>query len=92
MVLIMTFFKDTQAVLVPAMVTIGNEKLAGGKPSSSFLQGLINPLRKRGDSADAMDCRPIALLKAGYKVYARDASSTSSGNNNWGVAVGLRSR
>ncbi|CAI5719351.1 unnamed protein product [Peronospora destructor] len=65
------FFKDTQAVMVPAMVAIGNELLAGGKPPKSFLQGWIIPLRKKGDSNDAMDYRPIALLQTGYKVYTK---------------------
>ena len=53
------FFKDAQAVLVPAMVAIGNELLARGKLPPSFLQGLILPLQKKGDSADA---KFIALL------------------------------
>ena len=62
-------------MLVPAMVTIGNELLAGGKPRPSFLQALMLPLRRKGDSADAMDYRPIALLQTGYKVYAKVIAS-----------------
>ncbi|KAE9036079.1 hypothetical protein PR001_g9006 [Phytophthora rubi] len=65
------FFKDAQAVLVPAMLAIGNELLKGGGPPASFLEGLIIPLRKKGDSDDAMDYRPIALLQTGYKVFAK---------------------
>ena len=49
------FFKDTQAVMAPAMVAIGNELLRGGQPLPSFLERLIFPLRKQGDSQDAMD-------------------------------------
>jgi exonuclease III len=65
------FFKDAQSLLVPIMVTIGNEMLKGGEPPLSFLEGLIIPLRKKGDSADAMDFRPISLLQTGYKVYTK---------------------
>ena len=57
--------------MVPAIVTIDNELLHGGRPPQSFLEGLIIPLRKRGDSADAMDYRPIALLQTGYKIFAK---------------------
>jgi hypothetical protein len=49
------FFKDHQAPLVSAMVAIGNKLLQGGEPPKSFLEGLILPLRKKGDSADAMN-------------------------------------
>ena len=71
------FFKDTQAVLVPAMITIMNELLAGGKPPPFFLQGLILPLRKKGDSADAMDAagsRAILLLdfRIAYDTVSRE--------------------
>ncbi|KAE8915450.1 hypothetical protein PF003_g614 [Phytophthora fragariae] len=53
------------------MVAIGNELLKGGEPPPSFLEALIIPLRKNGDSRDAMDFRPISLLQTGYKVYAK---------------------
>ena len=65
------FFKDTQSVLASAMVAIGNEILRGGHPPQSFLNGLIIPLRKQGDSEDAMDYRPIALLQTSYKIFAK---------------------
>ncbi|KAG1698206.1 hypothetical protein DVH05_015196 [Phytophthora capsici] len=41
------FFKDMQALLVLAMVAIGNKLLQGGDPPLSFLQDLIIPLRKK---------------------------------------------
>ena len=65
------FLKDFQALLAPALVTIGNELLQGRTPPHSFLEGLIIPLRKKGDSMDAMDYKPIALLQTGYKIVAR---------------------
>ncbi|KAL4163946.1 hypothetical protein KRP22_004570 [Phytophthora ramorum] len=68
-------FKDAQALLVPAMVAIGNELLKGGEPPKSFLEGLIIPLRKKGDSDNAMDYRPISLLQTGYKVYTKIIAS-----------------
>ncbi|KAG3117770.1 hypothetical protein PI125_g3462 [Phytophthora idaei] len=55
-------FKDAQALLAPAMVAISNEFLQGGTPPQSFLEELIIPLRKKGDSVDAMDYHPISLL------------------------------
>jgi hypothetical protein len=64
------FYKDTQAILVSVMVVIGNEILQGGEPPPSFLEGLIIPLRKKGDSVDAMDFRTITLLQTGYKIIA----------------------
>ena len=65
------FLKDFQALLAPALVTIGNELLQGRTPPHSFLEGLIIPLRKKGDSMDAVDYRPIALLQTGYKIVAK---------------------
>ena len=65
------FIKDFQALLAPALVTIGNDILQGRTPPDFFLEGLIIPLRKKGDSEDAMDYRPIALLQSGYKVVAK---------------------
>jgi hypothetical protein len=65
------FFKDHQALLVNAMVAIGNELLQGAEPPASFLEGLIIPLRKKGDSANAMNFRPISLLQTGYKVFTK---------------------
>ena len=60
-------YKDTQAILAPAMVIIGNELLQGRDPPPSFVEGFIILLRKKGDSVDAMDYRPISLLQTGYK-------------------------
>jgi len=65
------FYKDAQAVLVPAMVAISNELLKGGDPPASFLEALIIPLKKKGDSVDAMNFRPISLLQTGYKVFMK---------------------
>ena len=61
------FYKDYQAILAPAMVIIGNELLQGRDPPPSFVEGFIILLRKKGDSVDAMDYRPISLLQTGYK-------------------------
>lgn len=37
----------------------------------SFAQGLIIPFRKRGDSPDPMNYRPITLLQSSYKMFAK---------------------
>ena len=57
--------------MVLALVAVGNELLNGGRPPKSFLEGLIIPLRKKEDSNDAMDYRPIALLQTGYKIFTK---------------------
>ncbi|OWZ22111.1 reverse transcriptase [Phytophthora megakarya] len=53
------------------MVALGNELLKGGEPSASFLEALIIPLRKKGDSVNVMDYRPISLLPTGYKILTK---------------------
>ncbi|KAE9336200.1 hypothetical protein PR003_g12635 [Phytophthora rubi] len=65
------FVKDMQSLLVPAMVAISNELLKGGDPPPSFLEALIIPLKKKGDSVGAMNFRPISLLQTGYKVFTK---------------------
>ena len=65
------FYKDSAALMVPALVTIGNLILAGADLPPSFLEAFIIPLRKKGDSDDAMDYRPISLLQTSYKVFAK---------------------
>ena len=45
------FYKDMSALVVPALIIISNEIL--NEPS--FLVTLMIPLRKKGDSDDAMD-------------------------------------
>lgn len=61
------FYIETQAVLVPILVSISNDLLKGGDPPASFLEALIISLKKKDDSTDAMDFRPISLLQTGYK-------------------------
>ena len=41
------FYKDTAALMVPALVSISNLILAGSEVPSSFLESLIIPLRKK---------------------------------------------
>ena len=65
------FYKDLQSLLVPPLVGIANEITNGAQPPRSFMEALIIPLRKKGDSDDVMDCRPIFLLQARYKVIAK---------------------
>ena len=57
--------------MVPALVVVGNQILTGADLPLSFLTALIIPLRKKGDSDDAMDYRPISLLQTSYKVFAK---------------------
>ncbi|KAE9032264.1 hypothetical protein PR003_g5465 [Phytophthora rubi] len=65
------FYKDTQALMVPALERVCNGIMNGDEMPPSFLEALIIPLRKKGDSADAMDYRPISLLQTSYKIFAK---------------------
>lgn len=65
------FYKDHSEIIIPKMTTMCNKILAGAELPRSFAEGLIYPLRKKGDSANAMDYRPITLLQAGYKIFAK---------------------
>ena len=65
------FYKDTSALLVPALVVVSNEILHGKHMPPSFLEALVIPLRKKGDLADALDYRPISLLQTSYKIFAK---------------------
>ena len=56
---------------MPALVRVSNEILAGADPPLSFLEALIIRLRKKGDSVDAMDYRPISLLQTSHKIFAK---------------------
>ena len=42
------FYKETQAILVPAMFSFRNELLQGRDPPPSFLESLIISLHKKG--------------------------------------------
>ena len=65
------FYKDTMSVMVPALTAVANNIMDGADPPASFLEALIIPLRKTGDSDDAMDYRPNSLLQTSYKVFAK---------------------
>ena len=49
------FYRNTSALMLPALVIISNQILDGVDLPPSFLKALIIPLCKKGDSADAMD-------------------------------------
>ena len=69
------FYKDTSALLAPVLVHVCNQILHGSPMPPSFLEALIIPLRKKGDSPDALDYRPISLLQTSYKIFAKVLAS-----------------
>ncbi|GMF48220.1 unnamed protein product [Phytophthora fragariaefolia] len=65
------FYKDLTEEVLPALVDVCNNTLKGEPPPKSFLEGTVIPLRKKGDSADAMDYRPIMLLQTSCKIFMK---------------------
>ncbi|KAE8983964.1 hypothetical protein PR001_g23309 [Phytophthora rubi] len=65
------FYNYFAAELAPGLTLLFNAILNGEGVPESFLQATVAPLRKKGDSPDAMDYRPIALLNTAYKVFGR---------------------
>ena len=49
---------------------MSNEILKGAHMLPSFLEALVIPLRKKGDSANALDYRPKSLLQTSYNIFA----------------------
>lgn len=54
-----------------ALLGLCNSIMRGSDMPGSFAASLINPLRKKADSTDAMDYQPMSLLQAGYKIFAK---------------------
>lgn len=65
------FYKDFKDELAPGLTKLFNAILQGNAVPSAFLEATIVPLRKKGDSTDAMDYRPIYLLNTAYKIFGR---------------------
>ena len=57
--------------MVPALLSMSNEILSDAPMPPSFLKALVIPLRKKGDSSDALDYRLISLLQTSYKMFAK---------------------
>ncbi|KAJ8522205.1 hypothetical protein ON010_g17727 [Phytophthora cinnamomi] len=65
------FYIDLAGVVISELVEVCNAMLEGKAPPASFLQGTVVPLRKKGDSDNAMDYRPIMLLQTSYKLFVK---------------------
>lgn len=65
------FYRDLSTAMVPRLVGVCNELLQGHKPPYSFLKAVVIPLRKKGDSPNALDYRLISLLQTSYKLFAK---------------------
>ena len=57
--------------MVPALVIISNQILAGSELMAFFLESIIIPLMKKYEFDDTMDYRPVGLLQTSYKVFAK---------------------
>ena len=65
------FYIDWADLLVPRLTKEFNTILSGAAPPASFCDAVIVPLRKNGDSDNAMEYRPISLLQSSYKFFTR---------------------
>ncbi|KAF1317704.1 Rxlr effector protein, partial [Globisporangium splendens] len=65
------FYKDCEDVMVDVLVREFNNIQRGATMPRSFDQGIVIPLRKKGDSPNPLDYRPITLLTTTYKLFAK---------------------
>lgn len=65
------FYKDFEELMLDHLVVLSNELLEGAPVPPYFAKALIIPLRKKGNSTDAMDYRPIALLQSSYNIFTK---------------------
>ncbi|KAF1320354.1 Rxlr effector protein, partial [Globisporangium splendens] len=65
------FYKDCEDVMVEVLVQEFNNIQRGATMPRSFGQGIVIPLRKKGDSPNPLDYRPITLLTTTYKLFAK---------------------
>ncbi|KAF1324791.1 Rxlr effector protein, partial [Globisporangium splendens] len=65
------FYKDCEDVMVEVLVQEFNNIQRGAPMPRSFGQGIVIPLRKKGDSPNPLDYRPITLLTTTYKLFAK---------------------
>lgn len=65
--------------MVPRLAEVYNELLQGKTPPESFLKAIVAPLRKKEDSPNALDCRPISLLQTRYKIFDKILSTRLQG-------------
>ncbi|KAF1333494.1 Rxlr effector protein, partial [Globisporangium splendens] len=65
------FYKDCEDAMVDVLVREFNNIQHGAPMPRSFGQGIVIPLRKKGDSPNPLDYRPITLLTTTYKLFAK---------------------
>ncbi|KAF1313456.1 Rxlr effector protein, partial [Globisporangium splendens] len=65
------FYKDCEDVMVEVLVREFNNIQRGAPMPRSFGQGIVIPLRKKGDSPNPLDYRPTTLLTTTYKLFAK---------------------
>lgn len=65
------FYKDFEDLVTARLTSTFNGILHGEAMPATFGASLIVPLRKKGDSTNAMDYRPISLLNSSYKILAK---------------------
>jgi ribonuclease HI len=65
------FYRDFLPELMPMLEALFNHILRGGKMPATMRRADIIPLKKKGDSPNGLDYRPISLLDTDYKLFAK---------------------
>ncbi|KAG2804595.1 hypothetical protein PC118_g5662 [Phytophthora cactorum] len=65
------WYKDYHSLLTPLLTRLYNACMQQGKMPETFSEAYIFSISKGGNTANALNYRPIALLNTGYKILTR---------------------
>ena len=65
------FYKDFKTIITPILTKLFNSLWQEGNYWESMSNAILHPLKKKGNSSNPMDYRPIALLNSDYKILTR---------------------
>nr|CAI72277.1 reverse transcriptase precursor, putative [Phytophthora infestans] len=65
------WYRDHAELLVPILTTLFSIFMEEGKTPQSFGEAYIFSITKGGDTSNALNYRPIALLNTDYKIFTR---------------------
>ncbi|KAI9922190.1 hypothetical protein PsorP6_001763 [Peronosclerospora sorghi] len=65
------FYTDFELEVTPALLRTVNDIMKGGGNSGILFTSTHHSIEKKGDSANAMDYRPISLLQTSYMIFTK---------------------